>query len=91
MLGGIGLPELIVIFLVILLLFGSKALPEVAKGLAQAIRTFKKEVKEIKGDLSDDSAAEAKTESKSSEAAKDTSNDFNSESKRRDWRPEEKA
>lgn len=45
---GIGLPELIVIFLVILLLFGAKSLPEVAKGLGQAIKLFKREARDIK-------------------------------------------
>ncbi len=56
MLGGIGLPELIVIFVVVLLLFGAKALPEVAKGLAQAIKTFKREAKSITDEVSlDDS------------------------------------
>lgn len=44
---GLGLSELIVIFLVVLLLFGGKALPEIAKGLGQAIRIFKKEVKDV--------------------------------------------
>lgn len=41
---GLGLSELIVIFLVVLLLFGSKSLPEIARGLGQAIRIFKKEM-----------------------------------------------
>lgn len=42
---NLGLPELIVIFLVVLLLFGAKALPEIAKGLGQSIQHFKREVK----------------------------------------------
>ncbi len=42
----LGLPELIIIFLAIVLLFGAKALPEIARGLAQAIKNFKKGVKE---------------------------------------------
>ena len=43
---GLGPGELIVIFLIVFLLFGPKALPEIAKGLGQAIRAFKKETKE---------------------------------------------
>lgn len=39
---NIGLPELVVIFLVILLLFGAKRLPEVGRSLGQSIREFKK-------------------------------------------------
>ena len=43
----LGLPELIVIFLAVILLFGAKALPEVAKGLAQAIKNFRKGMRDI--------------------------------------------
>ena len=42
MLGGLGPPEIIIIFLVILLLFGGKKLPELAKGLGKGIKEFKK-------------------------------------------------
>lgn len=42
----LGLPELIIIFLAIVLLFGAKALPDIARGLAQAIKNFKKGLKE---------------------------------------------
>lgn len=40
------MPELIVIFLVILLLFGGSRLVDIAKGLGTAIREFKKSIKE---------------------------------------------
>jgi len=40
--GGIGPPEIIIIFLVIVLLFGGKKLPELAKGLGKGIREFRK-------------------------------------------------
>ena len=43
---GIGMPELVVIFLVVLLLFGGSRLVDVAKGLGGAVREFKKAVKE---------------------------------------------
>ncbi len=39
---GLGMQELIVIFLIILLLFGASRLPELAKGMGKAIREFKK-------------------------------------------------
>jgi sec-independent protein translocase protein TatA len=41
MLGGIGVPELLIIFVIILVLFGGKKLPEMGAGLGKAIRSFK--------------------------------------------------
>lgn len=38
--------ELLLIFGVVVLLFGSKKIPELAKGLGQGIRNFKNEMKE---------------------------------------------
>ena len=43
---NMGMPELIVIFLVILLLFGGSRLVDIAKGLGSAIREFKKTMKD---------------------------------------------
>ena len=43
---GIGMPELIVIFLVILLLFGAKNIPEIAKSLGKTLNAFKHGLKE---------------------------------------------
>ncbi len=39
--GSIGFPELILIFIIVLLLFGGKKLPELARGLGAGIRNFK--------------------------------------------------
>ncbi|RKZ27159.1 twin-arginine translocase TatA/TatE family subunit, partial [bacterium] len=44
---GIGWGELILIFLVILLLFGAKKLPEIGRALGKGIREFKRSIKEI--------------------------------------------
>lgn len=41
MFGRIGPMELILIFLVLILLFGGKKIPEIAKGLGKGIRDFK--------------------------------------------------
>lgn len=42
MLGGLGPSELLVVVFVIVLLFGGKKLPELAKGLGKGLREFKK-------------------------------------------------
>jgi len=42
--------ELLVIFLVVLLLFGGKRLPEIGKALGQGIREFKKSMKSMEDD-----------------------------------------
>lgn len=47
MFGGLGAQELFIIFLVILLLFGAKKLPEMARGMGQAIREFRKGTTEM--------------------------------------------
>ena len=44
--GPIGLPELILIVLILLLVFGAAKLPEIGKGLGKAISNFKSSVKE---------------------------------------------
>ena len=46
---GIGLPELLVILLVCLLLFGANRLPEIGKSLGEGIREFKKAMHETPG------------------------------------------
>jgi sec-independent protein translocase protein TatA len=45
MLRSIGLPELMVILVVAVLLFGGKKIPELAKGLGEGIRNFKESLK----------------------------------------------
>jgi len=43
-LGGLGIGELVLIFAVLLLLFGAKRLPELASGMGKGIRDFKRSV-----------------------------------------------
>jgi sec-independent protein translocase protein TatA len=45
--GPIGFQELIFILLILVIFFGAKKLPELAKGLGQGIKEFKKATKEI--------------------------------------------
>ena len=49
MLKSIGWPELMVIVVVAVLLFGGKKIPELAKGLGEGIRNFKDSLKSHDG------------------------------------------
>jgi len=51
MLPNVGTWELIIVLLVIFLLFGSKRLPEVARGLGKGIREFKREMHGISDEV----------------------------------------
>jgi sec-independent protein translocase protein TatA len=44
--GPIGTPELLVILIIVLILFGASRLPEIGKGIGQAIKNFKKATSE---------------------------------------------
>jgi sec-independent protein translocase protein TatA len=44
--GSVGMPELIIGLVVILLLFGAKRVPELARGLGSGVREFKKGTQE---------------------------------------------
>ncbi len=50
---GIGMPELLLILLICLLIFGAAKLPEIARNLGKGIKEFKKEMKLGKKDDSE--------------------------------------
>ncbi|MCI4445734.1 MAG: TatA/E family twin arginine-targeting protein translocase [Candidatus Aminicenantes bacterium] len=65
MFGSVGLPELIVIFVIALLIFGPKKLPEVGKSVGRAIHEFKKASDELRNKVEEEiNASEIKTEIK---------------------------
>ncbi len=45
--GSIGTQELIIILVIVLLLFGAKRIPEIARSMGHGIREFKKATREI--------------------------------------------
>ncbi len=55
MLGSLGLPELLVIFLIVLVIFGAGKLPQLGKGIGEGIKNFRNSVKA--GTEGDDPAA----------------------------------
>lgn len=50
---NIGFPELLVILLIVLLLFGAQRLPEIARSIGRSLHEFKRGVKEIEHDVND--------------------------------------
>ncbi len=50
-LGGFGMGEMIFVFLIVLLLFGAKRLPEIGSSLGKGIREFKGSIREIEHEL----------------------------------------
>jgi sec-independent protein translocase protein TatA len=53
--GKFGTPEIIIIAIIILVLFGAKRIPDLAKGLGQGIKEFRKASKDIKKEIEDSS------------------------------------
>ncbi len=51
--GRIGMSELVVIFLVVLLLFGAKRLPEIGAAIGKALKEFKKASKDATEEFKD--------------------------------------
>ncbi|MFQ5702526.1 MAG: twin-arginine translocase TatA/TatE family subunit [Gemmatimonadales bacterium] len=47
MLPNIGMPELLVILVVVLLVFGAKRLPEMGSAMGKGIREFKRGIKDV--------------------------------------------
>jgi sec-independent protein translocase protein TatA len=42
MFGGIGMPELLIILVIVMIVFGANKLPQIGEGLGKGIRNFKK-------------------------------------------------
>ncbi len=49
--GNLGTPEILLILLVVLVLFGAKKIPELAQGLGKGIREFRRASSEIRGEI----------------------------------------
>jgi TatA/E family protein of Tat protein translocase len=51
---GLGMGELVIILVLVVLLFGSKKIPELAKGIGQGMNEFKKSFAEVTSEEKDD-------------------------------------
>ena len=59
---GIGFQELLVIFLIVLLVFGAKRLPEIGRSLGKTLAEFRKGMKEAEKEIKKDDESTAKKE-----------------------------
>jgi sec-independent protein translocase protein TatA len=51
MFGSLGATEILLIVLAILILFGAKKIPELAKGIGKGMKEFKKAVRDVEDDI----------------------------------------
>jgi len=63
---GLGTGEIILIILAILLLFGARKIPELARSFGKSISEFRKGSKEVENDIKSEAEEEKKIESKKS-------------------------
>jgi sec-independent protein translocase protein TatA len=62
--GGLGGWEILLIMLVILIFFGAKRIPELARGLGKGIREFKDATTEIKDNIEEGGSSKESTDKK---------------------------
>jgi sec-independent protein translocase protein TatA len=55
MFGNLGFPEVLIIMVIILLLFGAKRIPEIAGSMGKGIREFKRNINDASRDLTGES------------------------------------
>jgi len=54
MFGSIGMPELVIIFVIALIIFGPRKLPELGKSLGKSINEFKRASNELRNSLEEE-------------------------------------
>ena len=64
MFGSIGMPEMIVIFVIALLIFGTRKLPQLGRSLGRSINEFKKASNELRSTLEEEIRVEETKEQK---------------------------
>jgi sec-independent protein translocase protein TatA len=69
MLGSIGMPELIIIFVIALIIFGPRKLPELGRSLGKSLAEFKKASNELRNTLEEEIRIEEQKDTASKAAA----------------------
>jgi TatA/E family protein of Tat protein translocase len=69
MFGSIGMPELIIIMVIALIIFGPRKLPELGKSLGRSLNEFKKASNELRSTLEEEIRVEERKEQRSQIAA----------------------
>ena len=59
MIGRLGIPELVIILLIIIMIFGASRLPEIGRGIGKGIRNFKDSTKGGDDEADDTTVSEA--------------------------------
>ncbi len=68
--GVPSMPELLIILAIVVLLFGAKKIPDLAKGIGKGIKSFKSEMKEDEVATTTEEKIEKKEETESASATK---------------------
>jgi sec-independent protein translocase protein TatA len=58
---GLGMPELIIILIIVLVIFGANRLPQLGEGLGKAIKSFKKGISDSNDSSKDSDKKEGKS------------------------------
>lgn len=72
MFGSIGMPELIIIFVIALIIFGPRKLPELGRSLGKSIAEFKKASNELRNTLEEEIRLEEQKEATVKQATAQT-------------------
>ena len=70
--GPLGIWELLIILVVLLLIFGPRRLPDMAKGIGQSVREFRKGIRNMQTDIS--TAAESEEQDNANQSDVTTDN-----------------
>ena len=73
MFGSIGMPELIIILVIALIIFGPRKLPELGRSLGRSIGEFKKASNELRSTLEEEIRVEEQKEQRTKIEAEQTS------------------